>query len=55
MKKYLVKKEYRQSQFDNEWHEGKHITIEARDINSAKRKVEKMGTVYTHYTILNEA
>lgn len=54
MKKFIAKKEYRHSQFINEWQEGKPIIIEARDINSARRKAEKMWTVYTHYTIIKE-
>lgn len=54
MKKFLVKVEYRNSQFESVWNLGKDIQIEARDLRSAISKAEKKGSVYTHYTVIEE-
>ena len=42
MKKYIARTEYRSSVFSNEWHEGRLITIFARNKMSAENKLDKM-------------
>ena len=55
MKKFEVKTFYRNSQFNDTWHEGKTTVIYARHFRAAEKKAEQRSGIYKRYQVIGEA